>query len=612
MGRFQIPAPFLFFCTSRCSRAFRFLVQALLACVMVACVMVTCVMVACVMIVGQFGTGCCAQTNSPAAGADEKVTARINELLQATWQEFDLAPSPQATDGEWCRRLFLDVIGRIPTVEEVRTFVTDRDRAKREKLVDQLLDGERYAAEYIDRWATIWSNVLIGRTGGRENNSLVNRSGLRVYLEAAFAANRRYDQFAAELIAATGSNRPDEPRFNGAVNFLTEKLADRAVQATARTAQVFMGVQIQCTQCHNHPFNAWKQDRFWQLNSFFRQTVPLRRYESGTRRIRAVELANQDFGGEGSTPEEAEVYYELRNGRLAAAYPVFLDGTSLTNRSGFIDDVNRREELAQLIVTSPYLPQALVNRYWSYFLGYGFTTPIDDMGPHNATAHQTLLEELAATFAEQEFDLKKLIRWIVLSQPYALSSRSGSRNDIDDPSRGNPPLFSRYYLRQLRPEELYRSLLVASYAKLTPELAAQHRPPRDRWLRQFVQALGNDEGDETTSFNGTIPQTLMMFNGPLMKTATAVRKDSFLAAVLANESLDFNKKLDRLYWAAVARKPNARERKVAAQLAMARAQPDSTWPRREQNRAPPTNPQRDALQDVWWALLNSNEFILNH
>ena len=105
------------------------------------------------------------------------MTARINELLKRPGRSLIWLRRKQATDGEWCRRLFLDVIGRIPTAEEVRTFVTDRDRAKREKLVDQLLDGERYAAEYIDRWATIWSNVLIGRTGGRENNSLVNRPG---------------------------------------------------------------------------------------------------------------------------------------------------------------------------------------------------------------------------------------------------------------------------------------------------------------------------------------------------------------------------------------------------------------------------------------------------
>jgi hypothetical protein len=505
--------------------------------------------------------------------------------------------------------LFLDVLGRIPTAEETITFVTDRDRAKRPKLVAQLLDGQRYAAEYVDRWATIWSNVLIGRTGGLGNNSLVNRAGMRAYLEEAFATNRPYDQFVTELIVATGSNRPETSEFNGAVNFLADKLEERAVQATARTAQVFLGVQVQCTQCHDHPFNDWKQDRFWQLNSFFRQAVPLRRYESETRNVRATELADQDFGGEGKTPEEAEVYYELRNGRLAAAYPVFLDGTPLANRSGFIHDVNRREELARFVVSSPYLSQALVNRYWSYFLGYGFTTPFDDMGPHNPTVHQPLLDELASAFEQHRFDLKRLIRWIALSQPYALSSRAGSRNDIDDPSRGNPPLFSRFYLRQLRPEELYRSLLVASYARLTPELAAQHQPARDRWLRQFIQALGNDQGDETTSFNGTIPQTLMMFNGPLMQAATAVHKDALLAAVLADQSLDFNQRVDQLYWTALARKATAAERNVATQLAAARARPERGWAQRAEDRP---MPERDALQDVWWALLNSNEFILNH
>jgi hypothetical protein len=551
----------------------------------------------------------------PTADYDTKgdVADRISQRLRTTWQEFEVIPSKRATEGEWCRRLFLDVLGRIPTREEVISFVADRDRSKREKLVDALLYDERYADEYVDRWATIWTNVLIGRTGGQENNSLTNREGLRLYLETAFSENRAYDQFAKELITATGSNRLGEAGYNGAVNFLTGKLEDRATQATARTAQVFLGVQMQCTQCHNHPFNDWKQDRYWQLNAFFRQAVALRRYDQNSRnvRIRAVELADQDFGGEGSTPEEAEVYYELRNGRLAAAYPVFFDGTPLDDRSGHIEDVNRRQELARFIVESPAFAQSLVNRYWSYFFGYGLTTPIDDMGPHNPTPHQALLEELASALAQHDFDLKQLIRWIALSQPYALSSRIGSRHEIDEPSRGSRPLFSRSYLRQLRPEELYRSLLVVSYAKLTSELAAKHRPTRDAWLRQFTQSLGNDEGDEITSFGGTIPQTLVMFNGKLMQSAMAVTKKSFLGELTGELSLDFNQKIDRLFWAAVARKPTAQERRAAAQLTVARAEAVAR-PDGRDNSQPRADPHRDALQDIWWALLNSNEFILNH
>ena len=160
------------------------------------------------------------------------------------------------------------------------------------------------------------------------------------------------------------------------------KLEDRAVQATARTAQLFLGTQVQCTQCHNHPFNDWKQSQFWEFNSFFRQAVALRRFRPGTRRVRDVELTDQDFAGEGNHPSEAEVYFEQRNGVLQVAYPVFLDGRPLTNRSGYLADVNRRRELGRLVLQSHQLERTMVNRMWKHFLGYGLTNPMDDMGPH--------------------------------------------------------------------------------------------------------------------------------------------------------------------------------------------------------------------------------------
>ena len=221
------------------------------------------------------------------------------------------------------------------------------------------------------------------------------------------------------------------------------------------------------------------------------------------------------------------------------------------------------------------------------------------MGTHNPTDHEDLLNEMSTEFTRQDYDLKKLIRWIVLSRPYALSSRAGPRNQADEPNRGNTPLFSRFYLRQMRPEELYRSMATLSYAHPTLDRLANHRPPRDRWLRQFTRALGNDQGDETSSFNGTIPQTLMMFHGQLVQTAVSDNRDSFLGSLIENDSLSFNQVVDRMFWATLARKPTGKERRVATQLAK----------RRE---ASAGDARKEALQDLWWALLNSNEFILNH
>ena len=517
----------------------------------------------------------------------------INEQIRLGWQEYGLSPSIPATDGEWCRRVHLDLIGRIPSVTELKAFHNNRSSKKRLELVTTLLHDERYTEDYARNWTTIWKNLLIGRNGGNENNSLINRSGMQKYLRDCFARNKPYDRMVYELISAEGSNTPGAENFNGAVNFLTMKLEEDAAQATAQTAKLFLGLQVQCTQCHNHPFNNWKQAKFWEMNAFFRQTVALRRFQPGSRDIQSVELTNQDFAGESGRPLEAEIYYEMRNGLLKVAYPVFVDG-SRVDPSGFVSDVNRREELAKLVVQSPYTQEAIVNRMWAHFLGYGFTNPIDDMRPDNVPSHPDLLSYLGDELRAHSFDLKQLIQWIALSEPYSLSSRTNRSNSTDDPLSGELPKFSHFYLRQMRAEELYESLLIATKAHKTRGGYEAQEKGKNAWLRQFTVAFGTDEGDETTTFNGSIKQILMLFNGDLMRRATSNKKGAFLHTI-ATSDLRNAKKIERLYLAGLARQPSRRETAAANQLLVAR-QGDTMA----------------ALQDVWWAILNSNEFILNH
>ena len=311
---------------------------------------------------------------------DVPQVAEINQQILAGWNEYSLKPSGPATDGEWCRRVHLDLIGRIPTFNELKSFLKNRSSKKKLELVNTLLHDDRYTEEYARNWTTIWTNLLIGRNGGNDNNSMISRAGMQEYLRDCFARNKPYDRMVFDLISAEGSNEPGSENFNGAVNFLVNKLDEKAAQATAQTSKIFLGFQVQCTQCHNHPFNDWKQAKFWEMNAFFRQTVALRRFQPGSRDLRLVELTNQDFGGEGGNPSiEAELYYELRNGLLKVAYPVFVDGREI-NRSGYVSEVNRRQELARLVTLSPYLEQVMVNRVWAHFLGYGFTKPVDDLG----------------------------------------------------------------------------------------------------------------------------------------------------------------------------------------------------------------------------------------
>ncbi len=476
----------------------------------------------------------------------------INEQIRAAWQARKLTPSQQATDGEWCRRLFLDLLGRVPTVDEVTRFTSDRSSDKKLQLVNQLLSNdEQYIEQYARNWTTLWTNILIGRAGGGEQDRMTNREGLQQALRRAFQSNMSYDTLVTDLISATGVNKPGETGFNGFVNFLCGKLDENGIQATAKTAQIFMGLQVQCTQCHNHPFNEWKQNRFWELNAFFRQVRAIRR-PNRNRELITVELSNQNFSGEDNRPDEAALFYELRNGKMEAAYPVFIDGDQLENKSGYLEEVDRRKELAGRVVGSEFMPKAIVNRMWGHFLGYGFTKPVDDIGPHNAPSHPELLDRLATEFRKNSCDLKELIRWIVLSEPYSLSSHFNGTNKKDDPSLGEKPMFSHFYLRQMRAEELYESLLVATAAHHIGGSYEEQEKVKHEWLDQFTIAFGTDDNDETTTFNGTIPQTLMMMNGDLIKKAIGTDKGSFLEQVATNSKLNNAAKITHLFMAALA------------------------------------------------------------
>ncbi len=280
--------------------------------------------------------------------------AYINDLVKQGWDAHGLKPSLPATDGEWCRRVYLDVLGRIPSIEELERFTKDKPADRKLNLINRLLSDE-YVEEYARNWSTLWTTLLIGRPNPMlDRRSIVNRDGMEKYLRDSFARNKPYDQMVYELVTATGSNKPGEEDFDGAVNFLIGNMEDKGVNATAKTAKIFLGLQVQCTQCHNHPFNDWKQNQFWELNAFFRQTQAVREERKKAPGASLAMLKNQDFRGEDGKPDEAILFYELRNGQLKSAFPVFVDGETISH-SGKLADVNRRDELAKMIIKSNYL-----------------------------------------------------------------------------------------------------------------------------------------------------------------------------------------------------------------------------------------------------------------
>ncbi len=531
--------------------------------------------------------------SAPQRSAEIEQVYEIDRMIESMWRAYELEPATAAKDYEWCRRVYLDVLGRIPSVDELRAFTGDKSKRKKEKLIDRLLNDEEYTEEFARNWTTLWSNLLIGRTGGNDNNSMINRAGMQKYLRDSFARNKPYDRMVYELVTATGSTDPENENFDGATNFLIDKVnADNGAQATAATSRIFLGLQVQCTQCHNHPFNEWKQQKYWEMNAFFRQT----RARGGRRAVQmgqASELMDVNYQGESNLIDEADLFYELRNGLVKVAYPVFVDGTSI-EKHGAVSNVNRRQELAKLMLQSDYLDQAIVNRMWGHFLGYGFTKPVDDLGPHNPPSHPELLDYLSQEFRAADYDLRQLIKWIVLSRPYSLSSRISDGNKSDDPLAGEIPRFSRFYLRQMQAEQLYESLLIATMAHKSAGSYEEQERRKNMWLQQFTRAFGTDEGDETTSLNGTIPQVLMMFNGDLIRQATDSRSGGFLDW-LFGQNMSGREKIDYLFLAGLSRPATNQEMTMAQQFLAAR-----------------DGDPVAALQDVWWVVLNSNEFIFNH
>ena len=515
-----------------------------------------------------------AALSGPAMGDDESADRdpeAIDRLIREGWETAGIEPSPEAPDEEFLRRCYLDVIGRIPSLREAADFLGSKAPGKRSKLVEYLLDHP----DYPKNFSNLWTVTLIGR--GDQGNR-VDRAALRGWLRKQFGNDRPWDETARALITATGPNTPE----NGATNFALAHLEFDAVPLTSITTRVFLGQQIQCTQCHDHPSNDWTQGDFWGINAFFRG-------------VRSREVRETGAGGAEETayyevfddPTDAYAKFDRRDGTVRIAFPTYLDGRKV----GQGTDIDRRGELGGFIADpdNEQFVRAFVNRMWGHFLGRGIVHPIDDFGDHNPPSNPELLDELAEGFRDSGFDVKALIRRITSSTAYQRSSVRTPSNQRDE------TYFSHMALKPMTPEQLFESLLVATEAAQAGGKDSDAR--RDRWLRQFTFTFGNDEVDEGTSFQGTIPQALMMVNGELITQATSCRPGSFLKGLL-DEARGHNASagyvVDRLYLAALARAPSKQESQAAQR--MLRGDPEPAG----------------VMEDIFWALLNSNEFILNH
>ncbi len=510
---------------------------------------------------------------------DDVVVSKIDQMIRTSWDENHVSPASVADDHEWVRRSYLSLTGRIPTLEEATNYTETSVRNKKSALIRQLVSDPRTA----ENLSVVWTNLLIGRSNPRQ----VDEESLFRFLFDRFSTNHSWMETVGELIAAEG--RSDQ---NGATNFLLAHLNDQATPATAVTARLFLGRQVHCTQCHDHPFaKERRQEEFWSLNAFFKQAS--REIVQTAREAKGKEIWSlQDSGSPGMT------FFENRRGQQQAVMPEFAGHAVMTSVR------SRRSELVQILAADSehQVARAMVNRTWAMFFGYGFTNPIDDIGPHNPASHPELFDFLTESFVQSNYDLNRLMYWISMSEAYGLSSVQDEKfAAIDDPQEGGVPLFSRAYPRPMGPEQVYDSIRIAirsvSKQPIDSSVGTVHRR---EWVEQFVRSYGTDENDESLVFESNVAQALLLMNGTdLQKSITAASGE--VARTLSDESGAVMESLRRLAMATLNREPTEKEERVFRNRYRSLIR-----------NLPPADAMKTATEDMLWAYLNSSEFSSLH
>ena len=518
----------------------------------------------------------------PATAGDVRALAeKIDQLIAKRWDRTRVKPAPLADDPEFLRRAYLDLAGRTPSVAEARAFLKDTRTDRRAQLVEQLLGGSRHVAHFTN----VWRALLIPEAG---NNFQVRlgQNNFEAWLKKRVARNAGYDRLVRELLTASvGQDAFPFPGLGG-TNPGTFYLAKeyKPENLAASTARVFLGVSVECAQCHDHPFADWKREQFWGLAAFF----------SGIdgQKTNDLLIAKKE------DPNKHELAMPGSNRVIQAK---FLDGTSPKWAPG----VKARAALGEWVTSAsnPYFARAAVNRVWAYFLGSGLIEPIDEMvGTSSTASHPELLDLLAREFAEHRFDLKFLIRAITATQAYQRTSAATHRSQ-DDATQ-----FARMPLRGLTAEQLFDSVAQATGFRdsgggddFLSGIVGGPRSARSEFLTRFALS------DRATEAQTSILQALTLMNGKLMAAATSLEASETLAAVVDAPFASTADRVETLYLATLSRKPTAREseRVVAfVQKAVGRA--------RARDEKGQEGAYRNALADVFWALLNSPEFVLNH
>jgi hypothetical protein len=523
------------------------------------------------------------QKNVPAT--DDPVSllaAAIDRQIAARWTEENVPPAPAADDAEFLRRTCLNIVGRIPSASEAQQFLDEPGVSKRRAIVDRLLASAAYPTHLAD--------LLRSAIVPEANADPILQQQAEVFerwLRTRVAQDAGYDQIVKTLITADPRS-PDSGFYYLAKQNKPENLA-------GGVSRVFLGVRIECAQCHNHPFAKWKREQFWQLAAFFAGV------ESDPRG-----MAKEDT-------QLAELVIP-NSGKKVTAH--FLGGEEEASTSRVAG--GPRERLANWITAprNPYFARAAANRIWAHLMGIGLVDPIDDFDESNPPSHPELLDLLADEFARQKFDVRFLIRAICASRTYQLSSTQ------TDPRQSNRHLFARAPVKGLTPAELAGSLTQAigesdePAQMMSPPVFGRNTSP----LQALVMEQFKNENADPVDSETTILQALALMNSPVIDESTAPGRGSTLAALLDAPFLDTASRIEMLYLSTLSRRPSAEESRRLVHYVERGGAHAASKPKLGNvfsqmittDKSKSKSDQESALGDVFWALLNSSEFLTNH
>ena len=507
--------------------------------------------------------------------AAEPLRTVIDREVAAGWKSQNITPAAKSTDGEFLRRVYLDLVGQPPTYDETAKFLADKDEKKREKLVESLLADPRFAGAQ----ATVWDFAMFGRHPGNVFDTRV-RPGFQKWLTKQFADNLPYDKLVKELLLA------EQP---GSEMFMVQ-FRSAPDEATVAVSRIFLGTQLQCARCHDHPFDKWTQKDFYGMSGFF---VRLIVQEAGSGNTRVLSIGEK-MSGEVLFAGNAK---ELKPGQKGDPIkPKFLGGAALEEPplpKAFKEPpypkageklpkpaFSRKEKLASWVASpeNPYFAKAAVNRIWAQFMGRGLVHPIDDFNSENQPSHPELLKALTDGFVANKFDLKWLIREIVNSDAYQLSGIGASKEAM-------PKHFERARVRPLTAEEIYVSLRVATGNEVNP------KEPNANW-EYFLRAFG-EPTNGLGEFQGSLSEHLFWNNSEQVR-AFIRRKKGNLADQILTSTEPWEKRVERMYLSVLNRPPKPKELEAFVSYLKREPKPDA------------------AVEDAIWVLLNSGEFRFNH